>query len=662
MKIKSIRIENFRSYRDETISLNDYTCIVGTNGVGKSTILTAFNIFFRDQSGASTNITHLDEEDFHNRDTSTPIRITLTFKDLSDAAQEDFRDYYRQGELIISAVAKWDPELKQAEVLQFGQRRVMKRFKQFFAKYNEGEKVPVLREVYEKLRLEIPQLKPVKVKQEMHDELSSYETSHPELCEPVPSQDQFYGVTKGANRLQRHVHWIYLPAVKDATLEQTESKRSALSALLERALQVGATFDAQLNELRREAESKYRELLSKKQALLQDLSSALDVRIRRLVQSDANLKVEWLNTPENYVSIQDPVARIIAGESRFSGNMARFGHGLQRAFLIALLQELASAKDTSKTTLILGCEEPELYQHPSQAKHLAKVLQTLAGSSYQIITCTHSPHFVSARGFEDVRVVRRDAAQKHAYVSSLTLEHLRTTLSAYTSRSVSHSNSALVRLEQILQPSVNEMFFSEVVVFVEGIEDVACITTYLELMGLYDDFIRLGCHFVPCGGKSRLAEPVIVAKGLKIPTFIVFDSDGHEQGLLNRSRHEKDNRELLKICSSQGVEPFPQSTFWAVDHVMWKTEIQGEIESEIGPGEWQLVKDSIRKEYSIHMPSVDKHTLFLAYCLTYAWDQGRRSHSLERLCKSICAFAASATGREGPKLQVASPPPTSATS
>ncbi|MBN8228216.1 ATP-dependent endonuclease [Corallococcus macrosporus] len=662
MKIKSIRIENFRSYRDETISLNDYTCIVGTNGVGKSTILTALNIFFRDQSGASTNITHLDEEDFHNRDTNTPIRITLTFKDLSDAAQEDFRDYYRQGELIISAVAKWDPDLKQAEVLQFGQRRVMKRFKQFFAKYNEGEKVPVLREVYEKLRLEIPQLKPVKVKQEMHDELSNYETSHPELCEPVPSQDQFYGVTKGANRLQRHVHWIYLPAVKDATLEQTESKRSALSALLERALQVGATFDAQLNELRREAESKYRELLSKKQALLQDLSSALDVRIRRLVQSDANLKVEWLNTPENYVSIQDPVARIIAGESRFSGNMARFGHGLQRAFLIALLQELASAKDTSKTTLILGCEEPELYQHPSQAKHLAKVLQTLAGSSYQIITCTHSPHFVSARGFEDVRVVRRDAAQKHAYVSSLTLEHLRTTLSAYTSRSVSHSNSALVRLEQILQPSINEMFFSEVVVFVEGIEDVACITTYLELMGLYDDFIRLGCHFVPCGGKSRLAEPAIVAKGLKIPTFVVFDSDGHEQGLLNRSRHEKDNRELLKICSSQGVEPFPQSTFWAVDHVMWKTEIQGEIESEIGLSEWQLIKDSIRKEYSIYMPSVDKHTLFLAYCLSHAWDKGRRSQSLERLCKSICAFAASATGREGPKLQVTSPPPTSVTS
>ncbi|WP_141589878.1 ATP-dependent endonuclease [Myxococcus sp. AB056] len=657
MKIKTIRIENFRSYRDETIGLNDYTCIVGTNGAGKSTILTALNIFFRDQSGASTNITHLDEEDFHNKDTNVPVRITLTFKDLSEAAQEDFRDYYRQGELIISAVAKWDPVLKQAEVLQFGQRRVMKKFKQFFAKFNGGEKVSALRDVYDKLRLEIPQLKPVKIRQEMHDELSSYEMSHPELCEPIPSQDQFYGVTKGANRLQRHVHWLYLPAVKDATLEQTESKRSALSALLERALQVGATFDDPLNELRREAEGKYRELLAKKQSVLQNLSTALDVRIRRLVQSDANLRVEWLNAPESYVSIQDPIARIIAGESRFSGNMARFGHGLQRAFLIALLQELASVQDTSKTTLILGCEEPELYQHPSQAKHLAKVLQTLASSSYQVMTCTHSPHFVSARGFEDVRVVRRDSSQKHAYVSALTLEHLRTSLNAYTSKPASHSNGTLVRLEQILQPSISEMFFSEVVVFVEGIEDVACITTYLELLGLYDDFIRLGCHFVPCGGKSRLVEPIVIAKGLKIPTFVVFDSDGHDQSPLHRSRHEKDNRELLRICLSQGVEPFPQSTFWAVDHVMWRTEIQGEIEGEIGQEDWHSVKERVRKENSINLPSVDKHTLFLAYCLSYAWEEGKRSQSLERLCKAICAFAANATGREGPKEQATPPSP-----
>ena len=39
MKIESVRIENFRSYKDETIVLDDYTCFVGPNGSGKLPVL-----------------------------------------------------------------------------------------------------------------------------------------------------------------------------------------------------------------------------------------------------------------------------------------------------------------------------------------------------------------------------------------------------------------------------------------------------------------------------------------------------------------------------------------------------------------------------------------------------------------------------------------------
>ncbi|MEZ4690065.1 MAG: AAA family ATPase [Ignavibacteria bacterium] len=46
MKIESVRIENFRSFKDETIILDDYTCFVGPNGAGKSTVFYALNIFF----------------------------------------------------------------------------------------------------------------------------------------------------------------------------------------------------------------------------------------------------------------------------------------------------------------------------------------------------------------------------------------------------------------------------------------------------------------------------------------------------------------------------------------------------------------------------------------------------------------------------------------
>jgi predicted ATPase len=39
MKIESVRNENFRAFKDETVIFRDYTCFVGPNGAGKSTVL-----------------------------------------------------------------------------------------------------------------------------------------------------------------------------------------------------------------------------------------------------------------------------------------------------------------------------------------------------------------------------------------------------------------------------------------------------------------------------------------------------------------------------------------------------------------------------------------------------------------------------------------------
>lgn len=49
MKIKNIRIKNFRGYMQETIiDFNDLTVFVGRNDAGKSTILEALDLFFND--------------------------------------------------------------------------------------------------------------------------------------------------------------------------------------------------------------------------------------------------------------------------------------------------------------------------------------------------------------------------------------------------------------------------------------------------------------------------------------------------------------------------------------------------------------------------------------------------------------------------------------
>lgn len=51
MQLKSIKIKNFRCYKDEIeISLNNLTCFIGKNDAGKSSILEALEIFFNNSS------------------------------------------------------------------------------------------------------------------------------------------------------------------------------------------------------------------------------------------------------------------------------------------------------------------------------------------------------------------------------------------------------------------------------------------------------------------------------------------------------------------------------------------------------------------------------------------------------------------------------------
>ena len=99
---------------------------------------TALNVFFRESENLPTDLSQLDQEDFHCKHTDKPIQITVTFTDLDDEAQEDFSDYVRQGQLVVSAVATFDGATGKAQVKQYGQRIGMRAFAPFFEAADAG--------------------------------------------------------------------------------------------------------------------------------------------------------------------------------------------------------------------------------------------------------------------------------------------------------------------------------------------------------------------------------------------------------------------------------------------------------------------------------------------------------------------------------------------
>jgi predicted ATP-dependent endonuclease of OLD family len=495
MRIASVAIENFRAIDNETVFFDDYTCLVGPNGCGKSTILTALNVFFRETENASTDLVALTCEDFHYERTRTPITITVTFDDLSTDEEEDLKDYVRQGKLIVSAVAQWDEASKRAEVKQKGQRLGIQEFRKYFELDKSKSLVGPLQACYEELRQQFNDLPALKVKQQMHDALRAYESAHPDDCEPLPSDDQFYGF-HGLGKLEKHVQWVYIPAVKDATSEQVESKNSAIGKLLARRVHSQLAIDGRVDALKQEASRQYKSILDENEEGLRRLSESLNKRFHEWAHDHADLELQWRDQEES-VQISKPTAEVKAIEG-FKGDIARFGHGLQRSFIFTLLQELSEHKNTGPR-LILSCEEPELYQHPPQARHLASVLQKLSTQNAQVFLCTHSPYFVSGRTFENVRVASKEAGR--VSVRQATIDNVSNAISAATGKPAAKPGGMAAKIEQELERPLRELFFASFRVFVEGIEDVAYISSYLSLLNLWDRFRGLGGHIVRVDGK-----------------------------------------------------------------------------------------------------------------------------------------------------------------
>jgi putative ATP-dependent endonuclease of OLD family len=633
MKIKAVRIEGFRSFQDEIIALSRYTCLVGPNGAGKSTVLAALNVFFRDQSSA-TDTSKLADEDYFSKNTANPVRITVTFDDLGVTAQSALADYVRLGELVVTAEATFDPLSGFGQVRHFGQRMGMAEFRSFFEAEKGGARVADLSEIFVGIREKFTDLNNVRTKELMASALRSYEADHPGLCALIPSEDQFYGLNS-TGKLAAFVQWVYVPAVKDASEEGLEGRNTALAKLIASAVRTRTNFDADLATLKSETLAKYRGLLDRNQEGLSELGEALQRRLEAWAHPDVQLGIAWLSDENKAVVLQPPVAGIKTGDGDFLGSLARMGHGLQRSYLLALLQELAGSEAIDAPTLILGCEEPELYQHPRQARHLADVFAELSNSNNQILVTSHSPLFVSGEGFENTRLVRRTGAGSS--VRSLTSVELCARIRASMDEDPARSTQGLIaKIHQALQPNIAEMFFARVPVLVEGLEDVSYITTQLHLSNLWTQFRRLGCHLVAVNGKDKLIQPLAIATQLGIPVFVVFDADEHTQRPDHRIKHERDNKTLISLLGAS-VDPFPSEHVWGKDHAIWDTELTLVVKGDFG-GDYDRFANAARQHYA-QEGGLEKNDLFIADWVSAAYQEGFRSPSLKKLAESILTFA-----------------------
>ena len=179
------------------------------------------------------------------------------------------------------------------------------------------------------------------------------------------------------------------------------------------------------------------------------------------------------------------------------------------------------------------------------------------------------------------------------------------------------------------------MFFTRRLILVEGLEDVAYLLSCLNLLDKADEFRRLGGHIVAANGKSELLQPLVIARHMRIPTYVIFDADEDKPDKNDsQAKHEKDNCALLTLLGKAGENPMPAETYLGPGFTMWHSDIGAIVEADIGKDEWAAYRVAADQRYG-HAGRLRKNSLHIGASLAFAWEAGKRPISLVQVCAGI---------------------------
>jgi len=561
------------------------TALVGRNGAGKSCFLHALRLFY----AVNPTVTN---EDYYNKQTGDPIHIRVTFTSLLPQEVEAFSSYMDGNDLIVTKKITYADGKVIAKT--YGASRQHPEFADVRGLDGAKAKITKYKELADSGRF--TGLEAARSQDAVEEQMAAWEAANPGTCQAIDREHQFIGPASiGVGLLDSFTKFVFIPAVRDVADEASEGKGSALTALLDLVVNERVETRPALQDLREYIRDNYAAIFATgNQPELGKLAEEISAVLGDF-HPGAAVELGWRagTPPEIRLPSVDPTLI----EDGFKGDVSRKGHGLQRALVLALLQARAKTIAASPSAprippavapmaavspaaaqpavpaapalpprrrLILAIEEPELYQHPQQCRHWAKVLRRIttppAGQTEpdtQVIFTTHSPHFVDLSWFDQVRLVLKHpgaaAAPPIAKTRSTTLDEIAKELAIATGKPKTEftARSTLARARPVMTNLVNEGFFASVAVLVEGGTEVGLLQEVARRKE--KDWDAKGIAVIDVGGKTKLSTPLAVFRKMGIPVYVVFDSDVHDREKGNQAEKDersRQNRLLLKLLTA----------------------------------------------------------------------------------------------------------------
>jgi putative ATP-dependent endonuclease of the OLD family len=199
------------------------------------------------------------------------------------------------------------------------------------------------------------------------------------------------------------------------------------------------------------------------------------------------------------------------------------------------------------------------------------------------------------------------------------------------------ADSFVARTLPVMTLIVNEGFFGDAVVTVEGLSEWGALWALQELMGGQWD--AKGIVIVPCDGKSKIDRPTVIFRGFGIPTFCMFDGDKSHKGHATKEAATVKLNRLLLTLNENSAEDFPQTQV----HAQWailEDDLETEIRSAVTDIRYEAVREAVSSQYGYSKPSEAlKNPELAAAMIRVLYRDGSTIPVLENIVQKISSMA-----------------------
>lgn len=518
MRISEIRIQNYRSFKDCSLSLSQFVCVTGENNAGKSNLLRAIDQFL---TGSK-----LQSDDYY--DPSQPIRIEITFEDVTSRdllrVQPDHRkrieDLLIDGRLHLVRYYERDGSSK---LLCQKLMPVDSRFSD--ESYLDGMKGKqgtelrsYLQSVYSEYSDRFENATTQKTAKEIINQIiREFSLEQMELRD----SDLPTGIPNSIKALLPES--IYIPAVKDVNEEVKMKESASLGKLIGIVLnQIEGA--AELEEIRR-AFDNLNSLLNRieeKDGTISDsrrLSQVKDIetKVQSYVRENfPTVNLELVVPPPALKQVFSNAQITIDDGVKTTVDMK--GDGLKRSVAFALIrsyvdlrQKLGTEQTTEPCYLFLF-EEPELFLHPGAQGILFDALRRLA-KVHQVITTTHSPSFFSPDSTGAfIKMSKIYPTEGKPYSEAVVIDLLKNLEARDAFQLICYENNAAA-------------FFARRVVLVEGDSDLCYFKHVARVLNPEWDFSLKNIPLIRMNGKGNAKRYIEYFKKFGLEVHAILDLD-----------------------------------------------------------------------------------------------------------------------------------------